>query len=722
MTLTRRVPFLALLLVLASAGAALAEGTREKAPGSSQAGGTDSTGAACPVDVPGTAFPAGDSRCPPCVRTIVSTGHRGEVLALEYDEGRGLVFSAGEDGTVRVWDAVHGVLSHRLQVTHMQAAMLAVSPVSAMRIAVLETDGARNWAVSVWDWQAEKRVFRVELSQAPLFLRWSGGGRLLAWGESRWDSLRIVEAASGTPVPFPRDGLGIVSFAEIGASEKTLMTYQPAGRIAYWDLATGSLVKELSTVAYLTAVRISRDRRFLVGSTGSEAVLVDLLSGGVRARAAVVNVLSADISASGDGIALASASAPAAGLSLWSIGAETAAVRAPSVALPAAVIVRYGAGGLFAALRGGGIVAVTEAGVTAPLGRDELAVVTGLDVLGSRAALAADSRIWVFSSGLLAGRAGEPLVEAFSLPNPFSAACGLSFVSADILLLWKKGGEPAAPLLLDIPARTLRTGAPVAPGSLLDCEILPRGSLREGQVLSIDQAGTVVIGDPLSGKVLWQSLLPGLFTAASLGKGDLAGGRNAAAASSGSLLRINVDTGETVGIPTRGLFTYDLAHDMTSGALYSIGVAADGSTSLLRHSGRALETETAIDRVDWEDLFASLALDPTTGLLFSSLGSARIGVWDSASLALQRFPDPGRVPRSLRARDGLLFALNRDSTVSVWNQRSGERLAEISVFADGEWAFLLPDGRYSCSEGGASRLSVTVGGQPVPRPADCRVR
>jgi hypothetical protein len=384
--------------------------------------------------------------------------------------------------------------------------------------------------------------------------------------------------------------------------------------------------------------------------------------------------------------------------------------------------VRFAAGGLFAALRGGEIISVTGAGAAAPLGRDELAVVTGMDVLGGRAALAAESRIWVISSTLLGARGGEPFMDAFSLPNPFASACGLTFVSPDLLLVWKKGGEPAPPRLLDIPGRTFRTGVPVAPGPLLECEIFPRGDPLEGMLLSIDQAGAVVIGNPVSGQVQWQSLLPGLSTVAVLGKGDLAGGRNAAVASSGSLLRINLDTGETVGIPTRGVFTYDTAFDRSSGALYSLSVAADGSTSLLRHSGRGLETETPIDRVDWEDLFASLALDPSTGLLFSSLGSARIGVWDAASLALQRFPDPARVPRSLRARDGLLFALNRDSTVSVWNQKSGERLAEISVFADGEWAFLLPDGRYGCSEGGASRLSVTVGGQPVPQPADCRVR
>jgi hypothetical protein len=276
--------------------------------------------------------------------------------------------------------------------------------------------------------------------------------------------------------------------------------------------------------------------------------------------------------------------------------------------------------------------------------------------------------------------------------------------------------------VLDIPGRAFLAGVVVGTrGSLLDAEVQPVGSPLAGQLLSVEQGGTLWLSDPMTGETRWESRQPGAYTAAALGASELAAGRNAAIATGGSLLRINRETGETVTIPTRAVFTYELAVDQSGGALYSIGVDGMGATSLFRHTGRGFEAETAIDRVDWEDLFAALAFDPTTGLLFSSLGSARIGVWDSGSLALMRFPDTGRVPRNLRARDGLLFALNRDSTVGVWDER-GASLAEISVFDDGEWTFLLPDGRYAASDLGVGHLSVTVDGSPVADPEACRVR
>ena len=257
--------------------------------------------------------------CPPGARALLTTGHRGEVLALEYDEARGLLFSAGEDGTVRVWDPARRALLHRLQVTHLSAAMLAISPAEASTLAVLETDGGRSRAISVWDWKKEKRLFRVELAEAPLFLRFSGGGSMLAWGESRWESLHIVNAETGATIPFAREGFGIVSFAEIGASEKTIMTCQLSGRIAYWDLASGNLLREVASIPYLSAVRLSRDLRYLVGSTGTEAVVVDALSGAVRARTGFPGVLSAEFSPEGDRVAIAAGPGRASGLSLWSL-------------------------------------------------------------------------------------------------------------------------------------------------------------------------------------------------------------------------------------------------------------------------------------------------------------------------------------------------------------------------------------------------------------------
>jgi WD40 repeat protein len=695
-----------------------------------------------PVGAPAAAPPAAskvaaadasvDSRAdlPAGLRTLVDTGHRGEVLALEYDEDRKLLFSAGEDGTVRVWDPARSALVHRLQVTHLPVSMIAIDP-SGPRVAVLETDGARSFAISVWDWEQEKRRFRVELAEAPLFLRYSGGGSWLVYGQPRWESLKIVSSESAAPFAFNSEGFGIVSFAEIGPSEKTIMTYHPAGRIAYWDLASGSLVRDLASVPYLGTIRISRDRRYLVGSSGTEVLLVDLLTGAVRARAALAGALSADISPDGGELAFSAGAGASSTLSLWTVAGEalirridappfSAAPQASFAATP--VMARFGGQELFVASRGGEIHGISAAGERRLLARDDLALITGIAVAQRRIALATSERIWVFSSHLLAGAlaptaagvASTPSIDVVTVPNPFKATVGLSFLSSDRLQVWPKGEASGAPVTLEVASGSfLGGGGGESRGPFLEVEVQPEGSPLAGALLSLEKSGTVRLTDPATGAIRYESRLPGMSTIALTGSFELAGGRNAAIATEGSLLRIDMKMGETVAIPTRAVFTYEILFDPAVAALYSIGLDAGGSTSLLRHSGRGFENEVPIDRVDQEDLFATLALDSSTGLLFSSLGSSRISVWDTGALALMRFPDTARVPRTLRARDGLLFSLNRDSTVSIWDER-GSHLAEISIFTDGEWCFLLADGRFSASSGGALHLEVSSGGSPAP--------
>ena len=231
------------------------------------------------------------------VRSVVNSGHVGSVRDLQYDDRRNLLFSAGDDGTVRIWEP-DGSLVSKLQVTQLTAASIAVSPTTS-EVAVVVTDGTGSYFLSVWDWEKERQLFQVPLKEQPLFLRFSGVGTYLLYGGSSWQSLRVLLASDGTPVQFRPEGFGIVGFAEVSRSEKTIMTYLVSGRLVYWDLSTGEQTLDLPCTPYLSSIRISSDLRYLVGSTGHEIVLVDTLTGAAKSRAAVESAASLDISPQG---------------------------------------------------------------------------------------------------------------------------------------------------------------------------------------------------------------------------------------------------------------------------------------------------------------------------------------------------------------------------------------------------------------------------------------
>jgi hypothetical protein len=590
--------------------------------------------------------------------------------------------------------------------------MLSVNPASE-QVAVVETDGVRSFSIVVWDWEEERLLFRVPLRQEPLFIRYSGMGSMIVYGESAWESLHIVSARDGVPFPFHPEGFGIVGFAEVSRSEKTVMTYRIAGRISYWDLSTGALVRDVATVPRLAGIRLSRDRRYMAGLTGEEIVLVDTLTGATCSRAPFSGIGSFDFSP--DSSELSGAAPASQGvLSRWSLagGLMTSKAALPFPQEPPSIL-RYGKYALFFAGNDGEIRILPPAGQPQSFCRDELAEVSDFAVAGSAMALGSAEWIRIFSSDLLSSSRRPSFVRSTIVANPFHVPVGIGFLSETRLLVWRRDSTLGL-AMLDIPSgsfRDLPTGFQAPLAAL---------SIAPDNLLGIEKSGFVRLLDTATGSVRFESWNPGMLSIVPTSQTEIIGGGNPANASEGSLLRIDIRTGETVAIPGRSVFTYDLLFDPRTGSLFSVGVDASCATHLLRNDGRGFERETSLDSVPGEDLDVSLALDASTGILYSSLGERDVGVWDGRQLS--RLKPNQSIVRKLLASDGILYSLNRDSTVSIRDGTTGESIAELSLFTEGEWSLLVSGGWYAASPGGDVRVRVFVGEKLVRSKEDYRLR
>jgi WD40 repeat protein len=648
---------------------------------------------------------------------IVDTGHKGSVLSMEYDGAGGRLFTTGEDGTVRIWDLADRRLTRIVRVGHHGASMIAISPTAA-EFAVLETDGISLFDISAWNWNTGEMLFRVPLDEQPLFLRYSGAGSYLVFGVPYWQGLRIIDAAAGTPVPFHPEGFGIVSFAEISKTEKTVMTYQPNGRIAYWDLASGSLIKEARSVALLSHMRTSRDRRYLLGTTGKEVLLIDLLSGAVKSRTELSGVISEDISAKGDEIACLTGGDAPASLTFWRIASDrlvpgdraapgpAAEPQGTAGAVPGAPaslsLVRYAGDELFAAGAKGELSVIPPAGGPSLVAKDELADAAGIAVGGSMLAVSSDQWIWLFSSD------GQGSLEALKpnvLANPLRSASGLAFLDDGRLLVWSKTGDAGAYGLLDP-----RTGS-FTPGFSGFASPLTQALPKGNRLATLEKGGMVRLIDLSSATLRFSVWAPGTNRIVMVSPSRLVGARSSAGGEEGSLLSIDTDTGETVVIPSASIFTYELSFDPARRILYSIGVDKDGRTDLFANSGKDFEKQTILSSYPEDDLSATIAVDSGRGVLYSSLGYDRIVTWDGSSLG--KFPPVDAVPRRLVTQGGLLYALNDDSTVGLWDPTSQKLLGEIYLFASKEWCLIMPGGKFAASDGAAALVSVLENGVAV---------
>ena len=96
------------------------------------------------------------------------------------------------------------------------------------------------------------------------------------------------------------------------------------------------------------------------------------------------------------------------------------------------------------------------------------------------------------------------------------------------------------------------------------------------------------------------------------------------------------------------------------------------------------------------------------GQLINPLGREVVKAWTGVSL--ESLGDPSRGTLSLRALDGLLASLQRDSSVSLWDSVADRSFGELYPFADGSWAAVMADGTILGSDDGRKRVGILVRG------------
>jgi len=639
-------------------------------------------------------------------RALVISGHRGSVLAMDRDDARNLLFTSGADGTVRIWDPEMRSLVKSITVTSLRASMLAVSPTDT-RFAVVTTDTFHTFDVEVWDWETEARLFRIPVTDQPLFLRYSASGRYLLFGLPRWESLRIVNAFDGSPVAFHPEGFGIVGFATLSRSEKILMTYRLTGEISYWDLASGKTLESLPSMPLLSHLRLTPDLGSIVGITDSELCVIDVASGRVQARAPLAGVISLDVSPTGDQIACV---AHGGALSRWSFagGSLTRQPDPPDASVHPS-LVHFAPRSLTVGFPSGDLASLAVDGSLLSFPGDVRAELTGMAVKGDAVALATASWIKVFTAGLPhAARGGandSEAVQSLQLDNPFQAPVGLTFLGDNFLLVWQNAQGPGAFTILDLRSRGFATAAQPLPGPVVEA------MAQASQYLLLASDGTLRIVDLPGGTTRVEIRRPGAMWATFASENTVVVGGETGDEESGSLVKINLATGETDAIRTRNRYTYEVRYDPAMDTLYSLGVTADGTTNLVAHSGKDYQNESLIDSTPGEHLSAGLSLDTATGTLYTSLGHERISQWRQGSLT--RTPVSALDTVSLSFGSGLLYSLNADASVTIIDAQNGQRVAGLSVFKDGGWALLLPDGRFAAPAGAETHVSVLLDGKPV---------
>lgn len=631
----------------------------------------------------------------------INTGHQDSVLAIHYDGERDLLFSGGADGTVKIWESESGTLLYSLLLSHLPIRRFVVHPTKPL-IAVLKVYGPDTAHINVWNWETKDRLYSIELNDVPLSFGFSPKGTYLVNCQADWNSISFYNAITGKALPIMDDGFGIVSFATVSQSEKNIMTYQPSGRITYWELRTGRELKVVETLPNLSVARISHNKRYLIAQAGNRLVVVDLLSGHIKASVQQSNIKSLVLSFDDRTIQSLTYDGERAKVTQWLLtgnllyeldnsgaGRSILPDNITAVAMRQDTLV-FG--------DSDGILWVRDiSGNVRKLSQNNLLEISDFSVRDATVALATPKVIISFSLDIkkhsnLPGN----IITSYSYrrhTNPYAAPVGLKFLDDENLLIWDKSDEHRGISTINLFSGHIYNEYRnfSAPQVQID--------LSEGRILSLERNGLLRVLEQNSYDPLFEYRSPGLQKIVPAGENNLIGARTQMSGFSGSLIRIDSQTGETVPLADSSLLTYDLIYDDMDDTLYTLSIDRSGgktNTRVKYHYGEGLEKSRAVLNYQGEDLFASLDYDNADKTLFTSLGYGRVQSWDGRDIEV--YQATRHIPRYIKVTNHLLFSLNKDSTITIWDRKSRKVILDLYLFKDYSWIAIFPNENAYISE------------------------
>lgn len=686
---------------------------------------------------------------------LVNTSHRGTIHDLAYDAQRRLLFSAGEDGSVRVWNHDRRTIVRHLRLGAVRVLRIALHPDRPL-LAVVARSTRGHDLLEVWDWRSERRLYRHRLQEAPLHLGFTSLGSSLVYSRAQFDSVVFLEPATGTRQERLSAAFGIVSYVAMSTNERTIMTYQPTGEVRYWDAATSALKAAVPTLPGLESITLSADKNLLLARSGGDLVAIDVVTGAVRSRLRIPRQAQVVVA---DQFAEVSVLRPDDHeedvFVLQQLSLDRALTPQPERRLTldaAPTVAAYARRTLFFA-EGGTIREVLPDGVV-PFVRDELVVAEALAadratlLVATRRRIAVARLLWPGatvapdSAPLSAGAQVPRLATASVLRNPFGTAVGLTVVPAaassaplpastpspdtvrphrqsGAILVWNREGESGRLGTLDPRTGRYRMRisglpAPLSQVSLADQRLVLLDGLGNIAMYRVaDVMNATVRTAPEPEREFWA---PGTGTVLSIGD-HLIAGRTRAHATATPLLKIDATHAETLLIPDDALLIFDLAQH-AGGQLLTLGVepprdGVDSSrtrTVLRTRDGNDLARQRVVYGFSGEDLSATLAEAPDRRRIYFTLGADAVRVWDGTRL--QEMERTDRQPRELVTVGDLLVARNADATFTVWNRFTRGVLFHLYLFRDFNWIVARPNGDYVHSPGAEQYLATTSGRQP----------
>jgi hypothetical protein len=634
---------------------------------------------------------------------VIQSGHIGSCNAIAYsEESGGLIVSAGDDGTIKVWNAKSGSLASSVRITNGAVSKAAIHP-SEPIIAVIETLGASSSKIHVWNFKKQEELYSLELKVIPLYFAFSPSGTYLLYTKPDLNSIAILNAKTGKETSHFVSGIGIVSFVSMSKTEKNMLTYQPSGKLTYWEFQTEKKISGYpkSTYSDLSNIAIADSKRFIAASSGNDLVIVDLVSGSLIEKVSVQGITNIAISDDCKEIAVAAVQGSGSKVFVYRFDGGKLLKSENQTAASFAGIrdAAYIGKNLFLALGDGSIRSVSPDRSVKIFSSNVLMHVTHMAFSQNITAIGAGSMILLVPTSIIeGGDTFEDEAPITRFPSPLGEEPGFAFTGQDKLALWSTSAAPYK--LIVVNTKTLKTEFEYGGFESPIIDASPEGR----KIFTLEKNGICRIIDIETEEPQFEYTAQGLNAAIPVSKELIIAARNKIGKNTSTLLNINSKTGETVPLNEASDLCFSFAFDQAGGKLYYISIERGemaSTTCLKLRYGKDFENVKVLYSSKGEDFQASCAA--AGRIVYLSIGLDTIRTVDGS--ALDAFPASSIIPRKLFVNGKFLYSINLDWSLSLFDAVKKEPLFDFYLFNDFEWAAIYPDDSYITSTNGSRYIA-----------------
>ncbi|MEM5948188.1 hypothetical protein WKV44_06505 [Spirochaetia bacterium 38H-sp] len=610
---------------------------------------------------------------------IIQTGHTGVINnIIESSDGK-YIITSGVDSKIKIFSREENKIIQEILIYDSTIEYIAVNPVKT-QIAVIVRRG-EDYYLEIYDWLIAQKLKSIKISDRPLFIDYSPKGTYIFLSVPKWNSLRIYNT-SGSLVNF-NAGFGIINYMFFSKTEQTLVTYQSSSQeLIYWDMKNKSKKASVRTRVKLDKP-VLYSQRIMIGKANKTIYAIDLYTGEIIDSIAIdaKNILVTN------NTIVVTENSSFASIILYTIEEnklkQQKKIDASSFLSDISSITCDANGYIIAGTSKGTIKMLsTKSGQQKTVLSSSMTTIKQISFSESNAFCSTSEFTLQWEASIFSDRPSDNLVEAKKIPINFTNAGIEPIEGSEKILMWSTG-YPFPPRLLVYNAKENKIEKEISNLTAYVQKIL----ITDESIVILEKDSVIRILDKTDMTEKLRIPAKGINDIASIKEHIIYAARTKTSDPPYSLIKIDTLFGETVPIETNDEIIYKILTDKIKNKIYFLNISSNPSTSVKSASinsdnGNIYSIRTLYN-IAQIDSNADIIIDKDTGYIYTTVGfSSPVKIGQSEK---KTFEATGHIPRKLSTFKNILYSINSDGSISMWDTITGKHIYDVYIFADGNW-------------------------------------